>query len=81
DAVAAYKDYTANQGGRIVEASKHMLRLVEDLLDWTTAERGTMHIQKETVSLADLTDAVAEELRPLAQAKDLNFRYSSNVQG
>lgn len=80
DAVAAYKDYIANQGGKIVEASKHMLRLVEDLLDWTTAERGTMHIQKEIVSLADLTDAVAEELRPLAQAKDLDFRYSSNVQ-
>lgn len=80
DAVAAYKDYIANQGGKIVEASKHMLRLVEDLLDWTTAERGTMHIQKEIVSLADLTDAVAEELRPLAQTKDLDFRYSSNVQ-
>ena len=57
-----------------------MLRLVEDLLDWTTAERGTMHIQKEIVSLADLTDAVAEELRPLAQAKDLAFCYSSSVQ-
>jgi signal transduction histidine kinase/sensor domain CHASE-containing protein len=80
DAVAAYKAYIANQGGKIVEASKHMLRLVEDLLDWTTAERGTMHIQKEIVSLADLTNAVAEELRPLAQAKDLDFCYSSNVQ-
>jgi signal transduction histidine kinase/sensor domain CHASE-containing protein len=80
DAVAAYKAYIANQGGKIVEASKHMLRLVEDLLDWTTAERGTMHIQKEIVSLANLTDAVAEELRPLAQAKDLDFRYRSNVQ-
>ncbi len=80
DAVAAYKAYIANQGGKIVEASKHMLRLVEDLLDWTTAERGTMHIQKEIVSLIDLTDAVAEELRPLAQAKGLDLRYTSDVQ-
>ncbi|SFL70496.1 CHASE domain-containing protein [Loktanella salsilacus] len=80
NAVEAYKGYVADQGSKIVHASKHMLRLVEDLLDWTTAERGTMHIQKEIVSLADLTDAVAEELRPLAQAKDLDFRYSSNVQ-
>ncbi|SEN70546.1 CHASE domain-containing protein [Loktanella fryxellensis] len=79
-AIGAYKAYVADQGGKIVAASRHMIRLVEDLLDWTTVERGQLQIQKEVLSASALTDDVADELRPLAQAKGLSLRYIKNAE-
>jgi PAS domain S-box-containing protein len=52
---------------------RHLVRLVDDLLDVSRITQGKFHLQRERIDLAELTARAAESLRPLADAKGLDF--------
>lgn len=77
EAVNGYRDYVEEQSGRVLTASQHMLRLVEDLLDWTRVERGQLELDKGTVQVVDVAREVVDDLRSEAEAKGLDLSYRS----
>jgi PAS domain S-box-containing protein len=59
---------------RIVrESARHLLAVINDLLDLAKIESGTVEIALEAVDCRSLLEEVAVALRPLAQAKGLAF--------
>ena len=62
--------YPADQEhlGPIVEETQVMARLLEDLRTLSTAEAGTLSLQKETVSASDLIEDSIAAFRPQAEA-------------
>jgi two-component system phosphate regulon sensor histidine kinase PhoR len=50
-------------------STERLIRLVNDLLDASRLERGTLQINCHAVDLADLTRSVADEISPLMQEK------------
>jgi protein-histidine pros-kinase len=59
---------------KIVQASaRHLLSLINDILDLAKIESGKVEINLEPVSCQEIVDEVARTLRPLAEAKGLEF--------
>jgi PAS domain S-box-containing protein len=67
--------------GDILTSSKHLLRLVNDVLDLATIESGTMILRPETVDLATLAGETRDILRGLATSKrlDVEIHVESEV--
>lgn len=63
----------------ILLGGKHLLRLINELLDLSKVEAGKMEIHVEKVSLHDLVKAVAASIRPLATRKAITL--DTNVDG
>lgn len=59
---------TVQQNGR------HLLSLINDILDLAKIQSGKVELKSERVSCADLIDAVAATLRPAAEEKGLKFQ-------
>ena len=57
-------------------SAKHLLSLINDLLDLAKIESGKVVLDFETVSCQDVAKEVAATLRPLAEAKGLAFEVS-----
>ncbi|MBW4477846.1 MAG: PAS domain S-box protein [Tolypothrix brevis GSE-NOS-MK-07-07A] len=57
----------------IYSNSKHLLSLVEDILDYTKLKAKRLELQLETFDLASLVKMTAEEMRSLAEHKNLNL--------
>jgi PAS domain S-box-containing protein len=57
-------------------SAKHLLSLINDLLDLAKIESGKVVLDFETVSCQDVVKEVAATLRPLAEAKGLAFEVS-----
>ncbi|MEQ6250832.1 ATP-binding protein [Sulfitobacter sp. HNIBRBA3233] len=72
----SYKGFVRSQGAKIDTSAAHMLKLVEDLLDWTTCERGTTQVNINEIRIDELLDEVGEELRPMIIKKNLYFKYT-----
>jgi PAS domain S-box-containing protein len=63
---------------RMVEAGgKHLLSLINDLLDLAKIESGSVELQLETVPCMPVLDEVAQTLRPMAQSKGLRFEIDT----
>lgn len=62
--------------GSIQSAGKHLLHLVNDVLDLAQIEAGKLRLHDETFEVADLVRDVSDFLRPLAGAKGLGFSFS-----
>jgi signal transduction histidine kinase len=64
---------TASQGGKlgqlITRQTRHMSRLVEDLLDVSRVSRGLVSISKTAVDMREVVDAAFEQHAPAARAK------------
>jgi signal transduction histidine kinase len=56
---------------RIVTNGKHLLAILNDMLDLSQLEAGRLELQPRLVNLADIIHATAAELRSLAAAKQL----------
>lgn len=76
-AVEAYRAHVNDQSARVLTSSQHMLRLVEDLLDWTRVERGQLELDKSNVQVVDVAKGVVDDLRSEAEAKGLELSYRS----
>jgi signal transduction histidine kinase/ABC-type amino acid transport substrate-binding protein len=59
------------QVSMINASGKHLLLLVNDVLDLAKVEAGAMEIRVEPVDVAELFEQVVEVVRPLAEAKGL----------
>jgi signal transduction histidine kinase len=69
DAEAAKQD--TEPLGRVLGAGRHLLALINDILDLSKIEAGRMELQFETFPLAPLIDDVVKTIEPLA-AKNAN---------
>lgn len=58
----------------ILRASRHLLRLVDDVLDIAQIEAGALSISLEPVLVADLFGGALELVRPLAERRRINLR-------
>jgi signal transduction histidine kinase/CheY-like chemotaxis protein len=60
--------------GTINENSQHLARLINDVLDLSQVEAGSMALSKEWVDLKDIVEAAAIAVRPLFESKKLYLR-------
>ena len=54
--------------------------LIEDLLDVSRIISGKMRIETELVDLVSVVKTASETIRPLAEAKDVNYRFSHDAE-
>src|SRR5205807_1874929 len=67
---------TADQGKQlqtIQGSARHLLSLINDLLDLAKIESGKVEVNLESVSCVDVLEEVSSTLRPLAEAKGLKY--------
>jgi protein-histidine pros-kinase len=64
------------QLGTVQSSAKHLLSLINDLLDLAKIESGKVELHPELVSCRDLVQEVAAALRPQAEAKGLSLETS-----
>jgi len=57
--------------GEVLGCSRHLLRLVNDLLDMARIEAGRFEFRFETVRVAQIIEQATDELRPLLEGKAL----------
>lgn len=62
------------QVGIVHDAGKHLLDLINDVLDLSRVESGYDEVRIDAVSLADIVSSVARTAEPLATAKGLQWR-------
>ncbi|MGE5467378.1 MAG: sensor histidine kinase, partial [Ignavibacteria bacterium] len=61
----------------IQSSAKHLLSLINDLLDLAKIESGKLQLAFEPVDCVEVVNQVAETLRPLAEQKGLSFRVET----
>ena len=57
--------------GHIHESGRHLLRLINDILDLSKVEAGRMTIERELVDVGGTVDGVLSTVRPLASKKQI----------
>ncbi|MBX3232452.1 MAG: response regulator [Labilithrix sp.] len=57
----------------VLQAGRHLLRLVNDILDLSKVEAGKLTLTREWTSLADVVAGVGEMVAPLLRQADLRF--------
>jgi two-component system sensor histidine kinase BarA len=73
DATGAADTKTARYANNILQSGKHLLDLINDLLDLAKIEAGKMQIRSEPLSLADLLEGLTNIIKPLAESKQLTL--------
>lgn len=70
------------QLGMIGDSSRHLLALINDVLDISKIEAGQLETTRERFSVREVLDSVFVSLQPQAQKKDLEFitRVAPDVQ-
>jgi signal transduction histidine kinase len=72
---------TDDQGGQlrtIDKSAKHLLALINDLLDLAKAESGKLELSPEPVALAEVVGEVIKMMRPIAESKSLTLEVANN---
>lgn len=59
---------------RIVKNGKHLLEMIEEILDFSRLKANRLELQIEAFDLAEVATTTAEELRALAEQKTLNLQ-------
>lgn len=62
--------------GKISASSKHLLDLINDILDMSKIESGKIALSSEAFSLSEQITGLINMLQPQFQAKNLNFKAS-----
>lgn len=64
--------------GNIVVSSRHLLQLINDVLDLAKVESGTIEVHPETFSLPGAVEMVRNVVEPLAAKKDVTMDIQFN---
>jgi signal transduction histidine kinase len=64
---------TARYVNNILLSARHLLDLINDLLDLAKIEAGRMEIRSEPLSMSDLFEGLTNILKPLAEAKKVTI--------
>jgi signal transduction histidine kinase/DNA-binding NarL/FixJ family response regulator len=64
---------------RILNNGKHLLALIEDILDVSKIEAGRLELKPERFRITDLLATTADELRSLADQKKLQLDFHSRL--
>lgn len=67
---------------QIDASGQHLMTLINGILDLAAIEQGTLKLEREVVSLRQISEAVIQELKPLAEKKGLDVAVigqASNV--
>ena len=62
--------------GYILSSARHLLELINDVLDLSKVEAGKMEFRPETLRLPEVVASVLDSLRPLAAEKTIDVRTS-----
>lgn len=62
------------------ESAQHLSRLLNDTLDLSALEAGTINLNMEPLQLSGFLGAIAATFRPLAAQKNLQFDISSTIE-
>ncbi len=74
-------DEQKKQLGMVHSSARHLLGMINDLLDLSRIESGKMEIFRETFSVADLVNEVVESLTPLVEQKKLRLESTLDEPG
>ncbi|HEY9666756.1 MAG TPA: ATP-binding protein [Coleofasciculaceae cyanobacterium] len=66
--------------GRILNNAKHLLALINEILDLSKIESGRLELKLEAFNLVTFVQSICEEIRPLADEKNLGLHLCANVQ-
>ncbi len=69
------KDYL----DKIQTASKHLLSLINDILDMSRIESGKVQIEESEVSLKEVFEMVNGMIQPMAREKEIHFQIDSQI--
>ena len=69
------KDYL----DKIQSASKHLLNLINDILDMSRIESGKVQIEESEVSLNEVVDDVKNLIQPMAEDKGIRFDIANEI--
>lgn len=65
---------------RIIKSGKHLLALIESILDFSKLESDKLQLKLQELNLVELVTATTEELRVLAEQKNLTLVFHSNLE-
>ncbi len=78
DVTGRYDDATRQRFlGQIHSSGKHLLQLINDILDLSKVEAGQMTLHLEPVEVADIVEDVRATVEPLARSKSIGLQISS----
>ena len=69
------KDYL----NKIQAASRHLLNLINDILDMSRIESGKVQIEENEVSLSAIISDVKNLIQPMAEEKKIDFRIQNEI--
>ena len=69
------KDYL----DKIQSASKHLLNLINDILDMSRIESGKLQIEESEVSLSEVLYDVKNLIQPMAEEKGIQFQIQNEI--
>lgn len=69
-----------NMVERIINSGKNLLALIEDILDFSNLEANKLELRLQEFNLVELVTATTEELRFLAQQKNLTLAIHIDIQ-
>jgi GAF domain-containing protein len=61
----------------VLSSGKHLLNLINEILDLSKIEAGRMELQIEPALLSDILEAVQSTMRPLAAKKGIDLHFES----
>lgn len=73
------KAQVKNYLNKIQAASKHLLNLINDILDMSRIESGKVQIEESEVSLRDVLLDVDNLIRPMAEEKNIYFHIRNEI--
>ena len=72
--------HQTNMVERIFNSGKHLLTLIDEILDFAKIEVGCLQLHLQELNLAELVTATAEEMRSLVEQKNLEVTINLNIQ-